>query len=108
MGVTNLPELSLLASHQDQVVELPPNATLIASSDFCPIAGFQTGDHFLSFQGHPEFSPEYLGALMKIFVSSMGEEKVELAQKTLHKKVDNELIGGWILNFIKRQHNRRD
>jgi GMP synthase-like glutamine amidotransferase len=33
-----VPELTLLISHQDQVTSLPDNATVIASSDFCPFA----------------------------------------------------------------------
>ena len=33
-------ELTLLISHQDQVTSLPENATVIASSDFCPFAAY--------------------------------------------------------------------
>jgi GMP synthase-like glutamine amidotransferase len=36
-------QIALLASHQDQVHELPPGATLVASSDFCPVAAFTVG-----------------------------------------------------------------
>ena len=34
-------QIALLASHQDQVFEVPPGATLVASSDFCPVAAFR-------------------------------------------------------------------
>uniref|UniRef100_A0A1I7YQE0 Glutamine amidotransferase type-1 domain-containing protein n=1 Tax=Steinernema glaseri TaxID=37863 RepID=A0A1I7YQE0_9BILA len=37
-------ELTLLISHQDQVTQLPENATVIASSDFCPYAAYHIGD----------------------------------------------------------------
>ena len=44
-------EFSLLASHQDQVVSLPPNATLLAESAFCPIAMFSVGRRFFLYAG---------------------------------------------------------
>lgn len=37
-------ELTLLISHQDQVTRLPENATVIASSDFCPYAAYHIED----------------------------------------------------------------
>ncbi|MEZ5904065.1 MAG: hypothetical protein R3C69_02820 [Geminicoccaceae bacterium] len=46
---------TLNAMHQDQVLDLPPGARLVASSPFCPIAALAYGDHALSFQAHPEF-----------------------------------------------------
>ena len=36
-------DISLLVSHQDQVLELPKGATLVASSAFCPVAIFTVG-----------------------------------------------------------------
>ena len=38
-------DVSLLSSHQDQVIRMPEEATLYATNDFCPIAGFVVGDH---------------------------------------------------------------
>ena len=40
--------LSLLSSHKDQVLELPSDASIYASNQFCPIAGFTIGDHTLT------------------------------------------------------------
>ena len=48
-------EVALLASHQDQVFDLPVGATLLATSDFCPVAAFGVGDHVFCVQPHPEF-----------------------------------------------------
>ncbi|MCB2054636.1 MAG: type 1 glutamine amidotransferase [Geminicoccaceae bacterium] len=47
------------AMHQDQVLEVPKGATVIARSDFCPIAALAYDDRALSFQGHPEFDNAY-------------------------------------------------
>ncbi len=53
------PTLNLLASHQDQVMTLPPGATLQARSDFCPIAAYSVDDHVFCVQPHPEFVEDY-------------------------------------------------
>ena len=46
----------LIASHQDQVTELPAEAKLLASSDHCPVAAYSIGPKVLAIQAHPEFS----------------------------------------------------
>ncbi len=51
-------KLSLPASHQDQVVEPPPDSTLIAASEFCPYAALAYGETGLSLQPHPEFTDD--------------------------------------------------
>jgi len=53
------------AWHQDQVVELPKGAKVIASSDFCPYAMLEYGDRALSLQPHPEFSIGFLADLIE-------------------------------------------
>ena len=40
-------------SHQDQVFELPPGGTLLASSDKTPIEIWSLGDSVLGIQGRP-------------------------------------------------------
>ena len=57
-------EISLLASHQDQVFELPQGATLLASSAFCPVAAFAVGEHVFCVQPHPEFVEDYSAYLL--------------------------------------------
>lgn len=59
--------MRLLYNHHDQVVELPQGATLVATSDFCPIESFRIGRHILTFQGHPEYVPEYETHLLNNF-----------------------------------------
>lgn len=51
--------LHLLASHQDQVRTLPAGATLLARSEFCPIAAYSVADHVFCIQPHPEFVEDY-------------------------------------------------
>ena len=52
-------EMRLLYSHHDQVVALPQDAELCATSDFCENESFRIGHQVITFQGHPEFTVAY-------------------------------------------------
>lgn len=90
----------LLVSHQDQVIKLPPQAQLVASNDFCPVASFQVGQSMLAFQGHPEFSVEYLEYIMEGRWQLIGEEKYNQAKLSIEQPADQKLVTQWMLNFI--------
>lgn len=92
---------SLLVSHQDQVAELPDQAILIASSEYCPIASFQIASHILTFQGHPEFSEDYLKYSMSNLRDKIGKEKYNNALGSLERPHDSQLVAQWIVDFIK-------
>jgi len=53
-------DITLNAWHQDQVVERPADATVLASSDFCENAALLYGDHIFTVQAHPEFTADFL------------------------------------------------
>ena len=95
--------VKLIHVHQDQVVAVPQDATLIGSTSFCTNAMFHMGDNVFCMQGHPEFTPDYTAALMETRRERMGEDRVDHALDTLkddHEGVD---IAGWIAAFF-RQH----
>lgn len=92
---------NLLVSHQDQVTRLPMHASLIATSDFCPIAGYQINSTILTFQGHPEFSRDYLQYIMTKRRQIIGEQVCQQAIKSLEKNVDHERVAKWIVNFLR-------
>ncbi len=46
-------KLALNAWHQDQVVEAPEGAEIVASTDFCANAAMMIGDKILTIQPHP-------------------------------------------------------
>lgn len=98
---TPLSNLALLASHQDQVIETPEGSEVIASSDFCPIAGFELGS-MLTFQGHPEFSSDYNNDLISNRIERIGKDVVDAAKETLTQKVDNDTVSSWMIEFIRR------
>jgi len=105
MGAKNIQslkkEFSLLMSHQDQVAKLPDQASLIASSDYCPISSFQIASHILTFQGHPEFQADYLRYTMNKRREVIGEEKYNKAIDSLERPNDSQLVTQWIINFIR-------
>ena len=105
MGDSPSNNLSMRASHQDQVVDMPTDSTLIAGSDFCPIAGFQTGS-MLTFQGHPEFSRSYAESLINKRVERIGQQTVDTARETLKQEVDGDKVGEWMIAFIKNHLDR--
>lgn len=56
--------------HQDQIVELPPEAVVLAASPFCEYAALAYGDpehpKALSVQAHPEFSADFMNDLIEV------------------------------------------
>lgn len=58
-------ELTLNAWHQDQVVEVPPDAIVVGSNDFCRNAALLYGDKAFTVQPHPEIDKRYIGDLLE-------------------------------------------
>ncbi|KAB7615471.1 type 1 glutamine amidotransferase [Amylibacter sp. SFDW26] len=56
--------MQLNAWHQDQVVELPKDARVIGSSDFCKYAFLAYGDTVMTTQPHPEFGSDIVQGLI--------------------------------------------
>lgn len=97
------PRLDLVVSHQDQVETLPPGARVLAGSDFCPCYLMQVGEHFLGVQGHPEFAKPYSRDLMRLRRELVGDDRVREGLDSLEgTPVDDRLMVGWILAFMRR------
>lgn len=95
----DVPLVSAPASHQDQVVQPPPAAELIASSVFTPYAGFSWRDQpAISFQFHPEMSPAFARALYDSRRERIAG--VDAAIASLDAPNDNDRVGGWINRFL--------
>ncbi|OEL28634.1 Gamma-glutamyl peptidase 5 [Dichanthelium oligosanthes] len=47
---------AIVEVHQDEVWEVPPRATVLASSDKTRVEAFAVGEHALGIQGHPEYT----------------------------------------------------
>ncbi|AIL60660.1 amidotransferase [Pseudomonas alkylphenolica] len=93
-------ELTLLISHQDQVTRLPENATVIASSDFCPNAAYHIGDQVLCFQGHPEFIHDYSRALLELRQDKLGQEVYRKGIDSLAHEHQGSTVAEWMMRFV--------
>jgi GMP synthase-like glutamine amidotransferase len=101
---TNQPkqQLELIVSHQDQIVNLPARASILAGNDFCPYFMVQWSDHFLSVQGHPEWNTDYAKALLQERENVIPAERIQAARLSLNNTPDNLLFASWILDFVKK------
>ena len=98
--------LVLNAWHQDQVVEKPADAVVIACNDFCQFAGLAYDNRALSFQPHPEFQPEFVQGL--IDTRGRGRVPDTLIDRALSRMdipIDSPVIAQQISTFFK-QHQK--
>lgn len=94
------PDLDILVSHQDQVVQTATGAQVLAGSEFCENAVCQIGDHILTFQGHPEFLTGYSRDLMTSRRELIGEETYQAGMASLDGESERERVARWILEFL--------
>ena len=99
--------LNLLVSHQDQVIELPKNATCLAFNDFCQNAAFIVDNHVLCFQAHPEFIESYAKALLDARKELLGNLIYSSAVKSLSNEQDGLIVAEWMINFIKQANHKK-
>ena len=91
----------MLAMHQDQVKQLPPDATLLASSEFCPFAAYSIKNKVLCFQAHPEFVADYSRGLIARRHHLIPEQTRQKAEASFSQPLDHDKVGMWINAFIE-------
>jgi GMP synthase-like glutamine amidotransferase len=91
------------ASHQDQVVEPPPAAKVVAGSPFSPNGVLAYDDQpAISIQLHPEFDPAYAKALIEARRGAVyTDDQADRAQASLDAPNDGQAIGAWIGAFLR-------
>ncbi|NOZ33145.1 MAG: type 1 glutamine amidotransferase [Alphaproteobacteria bacterium] len=97
--------LAVPASHQDQVVALPPGAAVIMGSQFTPLAGLAyASGAAISFQPHPEFSKDLATEIFRRRIDNpLTAEEVEHAVRSLDGRNDSSALATAIARFY-RQH----
>ena len=97
--------LSIPVSHQDQIVELPGGATVLASSSFTSFAVLEYSQRrAISFQGHPEFSPEYATELIELRRGTRyPPDFADAATASLQRPNDSARVAAWVRRFIDSQ-----
>ncbi|MEM9603380.1 MAG: gamma-glutamyl-gamma-aminobutyrate hydrolase family protein [Pseudomonadota bacterium] len=93
--------LAIQAFHQDQVVTVPPGATVLAHSDFCPVAALGYGTQALSVQAHPEFTADYVSELLRFRRELIGAERVDAALDGIGAPLDSDLIARWFAGVAR-------
>ncbi|MEM9247601.1 MAG: type 1 glutamine amidotransferase [Pseudomonadota bacterium] len=92
--------LILNAWHQDQVMELPDGAETFATSDTCTHAGFVIGDTVLTWQPHPEYGSQALGALVTHRGGAVEPDRLAGAKARLGDATDRQTVGAQMAAFL--------
>ena len=89
-------------SHQDQIVEQPPASRVLGRSDFSPYGLLAYDDQpAISFQGHPEFEPDFARALIESRRDRLPDPDAAIA--SLDAPNDRDRVGGWIRRFLRQE-----
>ncbi|MBE7220425.1 MAG: type 1 glutamine amidotransferase [Caulobacteraceae bacterium] len=101
LGAEAPARIAVAASHQDQVVEAPPGATVLAASAFTPYAALlYPGGSAISMQFHPEFTRDYAAALVELRRERLPAGMADRALASLDGASDAARVGGWIRAFL--------
>ncbi|MFO1144817.1 MAG: type 1 glutamine amidotransferase [Amaricoccus sp.] len=97
---------SVNALHQDQVVALPPDATVLARSPHCALAAIAYGDPespgAISLQPHPEFGPAFMDELIALRAGTViPGDAAAAARASLARPVDS---GAWARLIVDYLH----
>lgn len=98
---------ALQVSHQDQVTKVPDGGKVLASSDFCPNALIAYDDWAVTFQGHPEFGPDFSADLIRMRRGTMlPEDFADEALSHVNEGQDSQLVARWIAAFLQKALHR--
>lgn len=93
--------LRLFAAHGEQVTRLPAEATLIGSAPECPHAAYTVGKHIVTTQYHPEFSQEFMDALVHEYEGELADEVITQARHDLLRDTQGSVFFEWAAHFIE-------
>jgi GMP synthase (glutamine-hydrolysing) len=96
-------KLALNAWHQDQVIDAPEGAEIIASTDFCANAAMMIGDKILTIQPHPEFTaPLVAGLIEHRGRGNVPDALLDAAEDVLDTGTDNDKFADQMAAVLKR------
>ncbi len=100
-------KLTLNSWHRDQVTQLPPDAEVVASNDFCANAALVYNDRAFTVQAHPEFRPEFLDGLMQTRGKGLvPDDLMAKATTRLAVPLDDGKIASRIAGFFKQPRGK--
>jgi len=93
---------SLYFVNQDQVVTLPPGATVIGGNDFCPVTIYALKNQVLGIQAHIEQSRRFMRLVIDYLEPRAPAALWAEAYRSLEQGVpDDGLVARWLINFLK-------
>ncbi len=93
--------VSLIMSHQDQVVALPEGATRLGSSAHCENFLVEFTPRHVGIQGHPEFPPPFAEAIYRSYQDIRGAAADD-ALASLDTPTDSSRVAEWVLAILER------
>lgn len=99
--------IAIHAVHQDQVIETPPDATVVARSPFCENAALVYGDaenpYAITIQPHPEFTDKFLSDLVTVRRGAVFEETLaDAALASTGQDLSRDWAAKWFIDFFRR------
>jgi len=101
-----LPTYDLILSHQDQVLDLPAGAQLIATNAYCPNSAYVIDDFMLGMQAHPEIEHDFIRYIMESRRDMLHSQDLDADFASLDNDVDAPTIAQWIGNFLRGKHRQ--
>ncbi|WP_425044556.1 type 1 glutamine amidotransferase [Primorskyibacter sp. S87] len=95
-------EVKLYASHKEQVVSAPAEATVLSSGPDCPISGFVVDRYIYTTQHHPEMTPGFIAALTDEMQEELGQDAYETARASLTEHSDQRAFAESIARFFEQ------
>ncbi len=94
--------ITLFAAHREQVLQPPPEATVLGGDDFAPAAALGIGRHVFTTQYHPELSRAFMRALLDEHGPQWPAPLVAQARAQVEEPVDAALFMRWAARFLER------
>ncbi|VYS53313.1 unnamed protein product [Arabidopsis thaliana] len=98
--------LRIIKCHQDEVLELPENAKLLAYSSMYEVEMYSIKGNFLCIQGHPEYNRDILFDIIDRVLAGghIKQNFAETSKATMEKnEADRKFWQKICKNFLKRQ-----
>lgn len=94
--------LACVSVHQDQVIDPPPGAEVVLSSETSPHGGFRYDFPALSVQFHPEFGADYVEAVLGNGLGLRFSDDVAAeARRGLREPLDTSIIAAGFARFFR-------
>lgn len=95
--------VALNAWHQDQVVDPPPGAEVVASNDFCANAALVYGPQIFTVQAHPEFTSTMVEGLLAHRSATVPAALKQTAAAALTRPTANQHLAARMVTVLKGQ-----